>query len=114
MSDFETPISLQREYGSGPASEQLGAACPSVSLDCLEVLKFPEDGLVTFRFKRGQIVARSATRSKPASASCTLELTKLCSVEEAEPEELPKEEEARDNPIDRLFESALEDEPEAE
>lgn len=109
------PVSLKRGgYDKGYASDA-SAGFQTISLDCPEVLKFPEDGLVTFRFKRGQIVARSATRSQGASASCTLELTKLCSVEEAEPEENEDAgDDYRDSPIDKLFEQAQGAEPEEE
>lgn len=102
---MEYDVSLKRE---GMGSDSF----PSVTISDACVLDLPEEGLITFRYKRGALVARSATRKEKASASTTLELCKICDFEEAEPEELTKEEETRDSPIDRLFDRVKEDEPE--
>jgi hypothetical protein len=111
---LESPVSLKRdEYNKDP---QLGSstegAYPQVTLSCAEVLQLPEYGLITFRFKRGAIVARSASRSEKASASTSIELCDLCGFKEAEPDEVPEKEEK--SAIDKLFEQAQEEQPEAE
>ena len=113
MSDLiSEPVSLK--YDNKPGSPLGGDGCPSVQLSCPEVLKFPEHFVVTFEGHRGQIVAKSATRHEPASATATLHLTCLCSVEEAEAEPENEAEEYRDSPIDSLFKRAQEEPEETE
>lgn len=105
---IDAPVSLKRDaksYG------YVGSACeasdyPCVTIDGPEALNFPEEGIVTFHFKRGQIVARSASRGQPASASVPLQLTKLCGIEEAEPDESYEAADIEGDPIDRLFNQA--------
>ena len=89
-------------------------AFPTININDECVLDLPEEGLITFRYKRGSIVARSATKKEKASASTTLELTKICDYEEADPEEIEEKEEYRDSPIDKLFSKALDEKPEDE
>ena len=114
MNLLEAPVSLgtnSDNYSPGTNCPN----CPSVTVNGPEALKFPEDGLVTFRFKRGVIVARSASKREKASASVTLELTKLCEIEECEPEELSSDlSETSGNPIDDLFKQAVDEAPEEE
>lgn len=116
MNLIESPISLDRQGPdgfSGPIMEPY-CPCPSVTISGPEALKFPEDCLVTFRVVRGQVVARSATRNQPASASVELKLSEIISIEESDPDEKEGESEYDgESPIDKLFEQASEEgEPE--
>lgn len=106
---LDAPVSLSRSNESGMKSDY---DCPCVTINGPEALTFPEDGLVTFRFKRGVITARSASKREKASASVTLELTKLCDIEEAEAEE--NTDSGTGSPIDDLFKKATYDKPEDE
>lgn len=116
MSDLlDSPVSLKRDfksYGNSVCSPDSDYPC--VTIDGPGALNFPEEGIVTFRFKRGQIVARSASRGQPASASVPLQLTKLCGIEEAEPDESYEAADIEGDPIDRLFNQAQTPAEEAE
>lgn len=110
---IEEPVSLERhsELSSVDSTRQ----CPTVHIEGPVALTLPEYGLITFRYKRGSITARSASRREKASASVMLELTELCEAEETEPEDDSYEDgKDKDNPIDRLFDQANEDAPEEE
>lgn len=106
----ENPLSLNRSDSlnkaipMSPSSDY--PSTPSITVEGPRALAFPEDCLVTFRVHRGQVVARSASRGQPASASVELQLIEVCCVEECEPEDKPAAPE--NDPIDRLFEQALE------
>ena len=101
---LSAPVNLN--YGGDKGGPELAGGGPSISISCPEVLDIPEDFVVTLRGHRGPIVAKSASRGEKASASTTLHFTCLCSVEEAEREELNAPEETRDSPIDKLFKRA--------
>ncbi len=110
---LDAPLSLKRsDYksaGVGPAGYSEGSNYPSVNIDGPQALRFPECALVTFRVKRGQVVARSAGNGQPASASVQLELCEVVSIEESESDE-NEGYEAEENPIDKLFAQAAPDE----
>lgn len=102
----DNPLSLRRggysEKTSGMATVASEFDFPTVRIEGPQALDFPEDCLVTFKVRRGEVVARSASRGRPASASVELHLVEVCDVEECERDE--EEVEDSVNPIDRLFE----------
>lgn len=97
-----------------PTRDTSPAGPQRITIHGPEALSIPEHFTVTFRGVRGQIVARSATRHEPASASVELQLVKMVSCEEAEPDTCEDETGEDKNPIDKLFEQAQYDKPEEE
>lgn len=82
-------------------------------IDDLCVLEMPDEGCVTFRYKKGPVTATEAKGDRPARASADLRLLEICDVEASASE---KEEPADDveEAIDELFEEALRTEESAE
>lgn len=77
-----------------------------ITLSIPHLLDFPECGLVTFKYERGQLILKSATRSEEASATATLHLKEVCSVCECEYEKDEEPEEEGDSSrLDKLFAS---------
>lgn len=108
-----TPIPLDRQNNSyGIKSNAAGpeCPCPSVTINGPEALEFPEYCLVTFKVCRGQIVARSATRGQPASASVELKLKSIEDIEECDPDEIEQDAgDENESPIDKLFAATQKD-----
>jgi hypothetical protein len=72
-------------------------------VDNPRVVELPEEGKITFYFKRGPITVREGVEDRPGSASADLNLTEICDVCACE---APEYSEAREteNKIDELFE----------
>lgn len=101
--DYNTPTS--------PVSPDVGDG-PRVFLDNPAVLDLPDEGTITFRFKRGPITIREPHRGQSGSASADLCLCQLLSWTEEEPADDGDEDNetspaGRDR-IDELFEEARE------
>jgi hypothetical protein len=103
---LDGPVSLKGNGGAKYAEPAYPMDCPCVTIDGPAALTFPEDCLVTFRVKRGQIVARSASRNQKASASVQLQLVKLCGIEQAEADDSDDKPAEEYDHLDKLFEQA--------
>lgn len=91
-----------------PSSPSDGRGLP-LFIDDLAVLDLPENGCITFRFKKGPVTATEASGDAPARASATLRLLEICECEAEESEEEDEYEEDADKSIDDLFEEASSD-----
>jgi hypothetical protein len=79
------------------------------------VVELPEEGKITFVFKRGPVTLREGTEERPGSASVDLRLLEICDVCACEVEAREKGEYGEsENAIDSLFESLRKEAPETE
>lgn len=69
------------------------------------VLDLPDEGCITFKYKKGPVTATEASKDSAATASCDLTLTAICAVEAETGEKVDKNDDA-DESIDELFEQA--------
>jgi hypothetical protein len=90
-----------------PSSMSEGRGLP-LYLDDLVVLDLPEEGCITFMYKKGPVTATEASGGSPARASATL---RLLEIRECKPEEVEEDEDEQDTDksIDDLFEEASSD-----
>ena len=65
------------------------------------VVDLPEQGCITFRFKRGPLTIKEGYKGSPGSASADLTLLEICDVKD---EESPEVKESKDT-IDEIFNS---------
>jgi hypothetical protein len=81
-------------------------------LDDLAVLDLPEEGCVTFKYKKGPVTATESSGDAPARASATLRLLEICACEAEDVEDKEEDDEYEgdaDKSIDELFEEASSD-----
>lgn len=90
-----------------PSSMFEGRGLP-LYLDDLAVLELPEEGCITFMYKKGPTTVTEASGDSPARASATL---RLLEIRACEPEEVEEDEDEQDTDksIDDLFEEASSD-----
>jgi hypothetical protein len=90
-----------------PSSMFEGRGLP-LYLDDLAVLDLPDEGCITFMYKKGPVTATEASGDSPARASATL---RLLEIRACEPEEVEEDEDEQDTDksIDELFEEASSD-----
>lgn len=108
-SEEYAPISLAgSSNGAAVSSPSYAdqAAGLSLFIDNPEVANMPEEGLITFRFKRGPLTLRESDDSRPGSANAQFTLTEICDVTEDKGSSA-KEPEAKDV-VDELFKSIQE------
>lgn len=79
-------------------------------IDDLAVLDLPDEGCITFKYKKGPVTATEASEDRPARASATLRLLEICDAESEDLEE-EKDETDSDKSIDELFEEAGSESP---
>ena len=94
-----------------PSSMFEGRGLP-LYLDDLAVLELPEEGCITFMYKKGPTTVTEASGDSPARASATLRLLEIraCEPEEVEEgEEEDEDEQDIDKSIDDLFKEASSD-----
>lgn len=102
-------ISLSRSYGgelaanSPVSSEQDGK---HLYLDDPRVVELPEEGCITFRFKRGPVTLVEGSDNRPGRASVDLTLVEICDVKAEELREygVGDESDQTESTIDSLFE----------
>lgn len=105
---------------SGPMSPEMPSGMPESGLYLYvanpRVVELPEEGRITFSFKRGPITLKEGTEDRSGQASvdlCLKEIVEVCACEVEEGE--PKGEYAKsENAIDSLFESLRKEVPESE
>lgn len=68
-----------------------------------DVVSLPEEGKVTFYFRRGPVTIKEGREDEGASASVDLTLTEICACEECEVEE-KSEPKMAEHALDSLFE----------
>jgi hypothetical protein len=93
-SDFSMPSAPS---GSGGLHLYLRDLC---------VLDLPDEGCITFKYKKGPVTATEAGEDTAASASCDLTLTAICAVEAEEGEKVEDDMDETSESIDELFEQA--------
>jgi hypothetical protein len=93
-SDYSSPVSQMDRDGL------------HLYLRDLCVLELPDEGCITFKFKKGPVTATEAGEDTPACASCDLTLTAICAVEAEENEGTEKYPDKSSESIDDLFEQA--------
>lgn len=77
------------------------------------VVDLPEEGCITFRFRRGPAMVKEPFKGTPGSASVDLTLLEICDVkDEAMPSDDKSGRRKSEETIDKLFEEAREDEEE--
>lgn len=89
-----------------PASPMEADSGLHLYIDDLCVLEMPDEGCVTFRYKKGPVTATEAKGDRPARASADLRLLEICDVK-AETSEKEEPADDVDEAIDELFEEAL-------
>ena len=99
--DFD-PISLSRPVPESPAVAADTASGQRISVNSPRVLEIPENGCITFRFKRGTVTLQSSSAGNPGSARADLELLEIVDVEAGECDE-PETKESAPDKIDELF-----------
>lgn len=77
------------------------------------VIELPEEGCITFRFRRGPVTIVGPSRHGPGTASADLTLTEICEVEKSEAEEYEKPTQL-EGVIDELFSKLVPETPEEE
>lgn len=101
-----TPISLagaDRNAGSLTSPVEHEADGLHLFIDNPAVATMPEEGLITFRYRRGPLSLRESSGERPGSANADFTLTEICEVKE-EKASSAVEAEAKDV-VDELFES---------
>jgi len=98
-------LSKKSDYLTSPAmpSESGGL---HLYLRDLCVLDLPDEGCITFKFKKGPVTATEASEDSPASASCDLTLTAICDVKAEENKGTEMDSDETSESIDELFEKA--------
>lgn len=111
MADFE-PIPLTPvQYSTSPATSIESGLFLHIENAC--VAELPEEGEITFRYKRGPVTLVGSTKDSPARAYADFNLTEItcCEACKSEEDSDTKKTESR---IDELLEEALESESEKE
>jgi hypothetical protein len=111
MPKFE-PISLDRDNSANVAyPEPYPSEGLSLYINHPCVVDLPEEGTITFRFKRGPVTLTQATKSSPSRATTDL---CLCEIVDCTEEKSESESEAtrEANAIDRIFEQVRKEEKE--
>ena len=108
-------IELGNNYTHAYPMSSDGAEGLHLYLDNLCVLELPEEGIISFHYKKGPVTATEAGKGKPAHASADLLLTEICDYGEHDKnDESESSEESKDSyegqSIDDLFEEASESE----
>lgn len=101
------PISLagngpNQAYPVSPASVE-EAEGKFLFLEHPRVVQLPEEGKITFYFKRGPVTVREPTEHSPGSASVDLRLTEICDVCACEVETPASDAQESSKLIDELF-----------
>jgi hypothetical protein len=106
-------IELGNNYTQPSPTSSDGAEGLHLYLDNLCVLELPEEGIISFHYKKGPVTATEAGKGKPAHASADLLLTEICDYNDGSDHENYKESEDSEDDnqtIDDLFEEASESE----
>lgn len=96
------PLSQDAPNTAGLMSEGYDEGLP-LFVDHPDVVSLPEEGKITFYFKRGPVTIKEGRGDEGASASVDLTLTEICAVEECEVEE-KSEPKMAEHALDSLFE----------
>lgn len=105
-SEEYAPISLAgSSYGDAKATSPVEREADGLHLfiDNPAVATMPEEGLITFRYRRGPLSLRESSGGRPGSANADFTLTEICEVKE-EKASSAVEAEAKDV-VDELFEA---------
>ena len=102
-------LSLSSRFNATTPATPFDSEGKNLYLDHPRVAELPEEGCITFKFRRGPVTLREGFSGHPGSASADLTLIEICNVKAEKvsyegPEE--HEDESRtENQIDELFES---------